>query len=325
MHTSKNVNKLGGFTIVELLVVIVVIGILAAITIVSYSGIRNRAVIASMQSDLSNASTQFKMFHIENGYYPATISTNCATTPTNTTNLCLKPSADNSYTTVAYQNPTPQSFTLTEVNGSNIFHITESSIPKKGMAFSSAEWIVIGTQTWSKYNLNTGTLIHISTAQTNNGGTNVVEKYCHNNNEAGCAIYGGGGLYTWNEAMQYSTTEKAQGICPTGSHIPSDEDWKILERYLGMDDLEVEKINQFRGGNQGTQFKVGGSSGLNMDYSGYFNYTNSSLYDGTNAGFWSSSMSGANAWNRYLTNSELRVYRGEVSKAFGYSVRCLAD
>ncbi|MFZ2125552.1 MAG: prepilin-type N-terminal cleavage/methylation domain-containing protein, partial [Candidatus Saccharimonadales bacterium] len=44
-----------GFTIVELLVVIVVIGILAAITIVSYAGISQRAVAVSLQSDLASA------------------------------------------------------------------------------------------------------------------------------------------------------------------------------------------------------------------------------------------------------------------------------
>lgn len=42
-----------GFTIVELLVVIVVIGILASITIVSYSGIRERANYASLKNGLS--------------------------------------------------------------------------------------------------------------------------------------------------------------------------------------------------------------------------------------------------------------------------------
>ena len=44
-----------GFTIVELLIVIVVIGILAAITIVAFSGIQNRANNTTLSTDLSNA------------------------------------------------------------------------------------------------------------------------------------------------------------------------------------------------------------------------------------------------------------------------------
>lgn len=63
-----------GFTIVELLVVIVVIGILAAITIISYTGIKNKAVIVSLASDLSGASKLLKMDQITNSAYPTTLS-----------------------------------------------------------------------------------------------------------------------------------------------------------------------------------------------------------------------------------------------------------
>lgn len=51
-------NSNTGFTIVELLVVIVVIGILAAITIVAYTGISKQAVISSLQSDLGECLEQ---------------------------------------------------------------------------------------------------------------------------------------------------------------------------------------------------------------------------------------------------------------------------
>src|SRR5476651_2591158 len=65
-----------GFTIVELLVVIVVIGILAAITIVSYTGISNKASIASLQSDLENASKILKLDQINSStsIFPATLA-----------------------------------------------------------------------------------------------------------------------------------------------------------------------------------------------------------------------------------------------------------
>ncbi len=65
-------KKQTGFTIVELLIVIVIIGILAAITIVAYNGIQNRSNDASVQSDLANLSKQFGLFYANNGVYPST-------------------------------------------------------------------------------------------------------------------------------------------------------------------------------------------------------------------------------------------------------------
>lgn len=70
----KNIvtNKNKGFTIVELLVVIVVIGILAAITLVSYSGITARANLSKGQGNAEAIGQVLDMYASENGYYPAT-------------------------------------------------------------------------------------------------------------------------------------------------------------------------------------------------------------------------------------------------------------
>lgn len=51
----NRVRKQTGFTIVELLIVVVVIAIFAAITIVAYNGIQNRSRDSSVKSDVSNA------------------------------------------------------------------------------------------------------------------------------------------------------------------------------------------------------------------------------------------------------------------------------
>jgi prepilin-type N-terminal cleavage/methylation domain-containing protein len=67
-------QKQKGFTIVELLIVIVVIGILAAITIVAYNGVQNRARIAALTTDLSGAAKQLAVYEVDAGNYPATLS-----------------------------------------------------------------------------------------------------------------------------------------------------------------------------------------------------------------------------------------------------------
>ncbi|WP_211090358.1 type IV pilin protein [Nesterenkonia sedimenti] len=59
-----------GFTIVELMIVIVVIAILAAISIVAYTGVRERAVISSAQTDLRQLATIFEMYRLDRGQFP---------------------------------------------------------------------------------------------------------------------------------------------------------------------------------------------------------------------------------------------------------------
>ena len=41
-----------------------------------------------------------------------------------------------------------------------------------------------------------------------------------------------GGLYQWDEMMQHSSGLAAQGICPEGWHLPTDNEWKYLEGYV---------------------------------------------------------------------------------------------
>ena len=71
---TTHVRKNTGFTIVELLIIIVVIGILAAITIVAFSGISNRANDTAVQSDLAAMGKKMQLFYAEKGYYPQTVA-----------------------------------------------------------------------------------------------------------------------------------------------------------------------------------------------------------------------------------------------------------
>lgn len=71
LHAHKHRN---GFTIVELLIVIVVIGILAAITVVAYNGMQNRATNTTVQTDLRNMNAKLAMFRIDNSRYPGNLA-----------------------------------------------------------------------------------------------------------------------------------------------------------------------------------------------------------------------------------------------------------
>ncbi len=300
-----------GFTIVELLVVIVVIGILATITIISYTGISQKATAASLQSDLTNASKQLKIFQVDNSNYPATIRCDIADS---NVNKCLKASSGNSFAYLPSNTANPQTFLLTATNSSKVYSLTNDSAP--------AAWITIGTQTWAPANLNVGVMVPGATNQTNNS---IVEKYCYADNEANCTIYGG--FYQWDEMMQYSATPDSppiQGICPDGSHIPTDTELKTLEKSLGMDQTTAD-LTGWRGTDQGTQLKPGGSSGLNLPLAGY-RFTAGSFVDlGVNEYIWTSTQSGASAWKRSLRPDYATVNRDSFPKTYGFSVRCLKN
>lgn len=72
--TLNNINSMRkdrGFTIVELLIVIVVIAILAAITIVAYNGIQNRAKTSAGQSAANALMKKVEAFNTINSVYPS--------------------------------------------------------------------------------------------------------------------------------------------------------------------------------------------------------------------------------------------------------------
>lgn len=64
------INKSKGFTIVELLIVIVVIAILAAISIVAYTGVQSRANDSRRLQDIATIRKTLELYKAERGYYP---------------------------------------------------------------------------------------------------------------------------------------------------------------------------------------------------------------------------------------------------------------
>jgi prepilin-type N-terminal cleavage/methylation domain-containing protein len=71
LNNIKTMKKNRGFTIVELLIVIVVIAILAAITIVAYNGVQNRAKTSSAQSSAVTLQKKLEAYNASQGNYPA--------------------------------------------------------------------------------------------------------------------------------------------------------------------------------------------------------------------------------------------------------------
>ena len=143
--SAFTIVKSSGFTIVELLVVIVVIGILAAITIVSYTGISGKADQASLQSDLSNAKKRLAIFYTDNGAYPAT--NNCGIAES-TTNICLKTSGGNSFTYTPINTTGPLAFHLTSANGSTIYTVTDTAGPYTPITCPTGYIVVPGNSTY---------------------------------------------------------------------------------------------------------------------------------------------------------------------------------
>jgi uncharacterized protein (TIGR02145 family) len=196
--------------------------------------------------------------------------------------------------------------------------------------------IQIFSQCWLKENLNVGTMIPGTQDMSNNS---VIEKYCYNNEQDSCTKYGG--LYQWGEMMQYTSQQGVQGICPSGWHLPSDEEWKVLEGAVdtqyGIGDPEWDIESQYRGFDAGLNMKsisgwyyegngtdLFGFSGLPggyrvVDY-GLFDYV------GYVGNWWvSSEYYYGYAWNHYLNSNYPEVFRVNGSEDYGFSVRCLRD
>lgn len=158
--------------------------------------------------------------------------------------------------------------------------------------------------------------------------------YCeYDNNSENVETYGR--LYNW-----YAVND-SRNIAPEGWHVPSDEEWKQLEMYLGMSQSEADNTG-WRGTDQGSQLAGNadlwsgdlenntafGSSGFAALPGGY--RSGGSGYGGTQgtyaASFWSATEHGSlSAWSRELCYLYSGVGRGYSDKESGFSVRCVRD
>ncbi len=183
--------------------------------------------------------------------------------------------------------------------------------------------IQIGNQCWLKENLDVGAMINTNSSsdkQTNNG---VIEKYCYDNDTSNCDKYGG--LYEWNEAMQYVTSEGTQGICPDGWHIPTTSEFLILEAFVKDLATNVVDVSQTTSGYTATN-----ETGFSALFAGYrYNDLGGFYGIGGRTCFWTSTESSSgNGAGRVLLGfdySGVLFGDGNYDKNDGFCIRCLKD
>jgi uncharacterized protein (TIGR02145 family) len=182
----------------------------------------------------------------------------------------------------------------------------------------------IGGQNWMAENLKTtkytdGTDIPNITDNTEWENLSTGAYAWYDNDEA---TYGDtyGALYNWYVVE----TEK---LCPSGWHVPTDEEWTTLTEYLGGADVAGGKLKEtgtthWFDPNEGAT----NESGFTALPGGYRFLTGDFGSIGDLGYWWSATKDGANfACNRIMFYNNSDVYIGINSKEFGLSVRCLRD
>ena len=180
--------------------------------------------------------------------------------------------------------------------------------------------VKIGNQIWMAENLRAthyqnGDAITKVTTESAWRGT-FSEAYCNYNfDDAKASTYGR--LYNWYAVMD------SRSICPEGWHIPSDNEWKELEIFLGLSASEADET-EWRGIDGGLELMT--STGFYSKPAGYryYNYGFSKIDN--ESYFWSSSDYLIQlAVYRRLDSSQSSIYRYFENQRSGLSVRCVKD
>jgi len=191
--------------------------------------------------------------------------------------------------------------------------------------------ILIGSQCWMKENLTTTKLNDgaaiLNVTEAGDWQTSAVPSYCWwgNDSVSYAALYGA--LYNW-------PTVETGILCPAGWHVPSDDEWKTLEAFIGLPQDQLN-LTAWRGTNEGAELK--NETGWNLGGHGNNNFGFSALpaslrspYTGfgpigQNCYWWSSSEYDAgSAWDRGLSYTH-KIWRSNTVKNYGFGIRCLKD
>lgn len=193
-----------------------------------------------------------------------------------------------------------------------------------------------GGQVWMAENLKTtkfndGNSISLVTNNTEWSELNT-EAYCWYNNDETINKPVYGALYNW-----YAVNNDK--LCPTDFHVPTDAEWKTLEKSLGMTQGSADIAKDWRGSPVGGKLKATGlvlwgspnqgatnDSGFTGLPGGIHAWDGVFYFNGINADWWSSTEEDSDyAWYRALSYANADVYRGTARKKNGYSVRCVRD
>ena len=150
-----------GFTIVELLIVIVVIGILALLVITTYSGIQAKARNAKRSTDIASLQTQLEAFFSQNGYYPSLTDMNGAAwltahMPSLDQNALIdpsNPSSPPSKTLLAAPAAKSYSYKVTQSDGATSCEANDTTCAQYTLT-ATYEGTVNGASTYVKSNLD---------------------------------------------------------------------------------------------------------------------------------------------------------------------------
>ena len=192
--------------------------------------------------------------------------------------------------------------------------------------------VKIGNQTWMAENLKTKHYAD-GTSIENGTGLSVMDdynaKYYFYYKDDSITYSQLGLYYTWSAVMKGSESSSSnpsgvRGVCPSGWHVPSDNEWMELEMELGMTSHEANSLG-FRGDNQGDQIKLDGSSGFNALFGGarawdgsYFGLNSEAIYRTA------TQYNDEQVYGRNL-NSGPEIGRGTESKLDATNKRCVKD
>jgi uncharacterized protein (TIGR02145 family) len=182
-------------------------------------------------------------------------------------------------------------------------------------------YVIIGTQIWMVENLKTtkysnGDLIGTTVPATLDisGETAPEYQWAYDGNESNVAIFGR--LYTW------PVVTDNRKICPTGWHVPSDDEWTMLTTYLGGIYVAGGKMKEtgtihWKSPNLGAT----NESGFTALPGGYHSDDGSFTSIGGDGHWWSST----STWYRYIWSNSVHINADYSLNPFGFSVRCLKD